>query len=152
MCFPYGSGVSRWQSPYKLYAAHPPRWLTNHKHSLWLGRGFSGDSDSEKSAFNAGDLGWSLGQEYPVEKGMATHSSNLAWEIPWTEEAGGLQSEESQRVRHDWANGWVDRTRWGGTSAQPLALTNPWFSSSLMLDEPGVPQGLLFLTFTTCWW
>ena len=43
----------------------------------------------------------SLGWEDPLEKGIATHSSILAWEIPWTEEAGGLQSEESQRVRHD---------------------------------------------------
>ena len=43
----------------------------------------------------------SLGQEEPLEKGMATHSSILAWRIPWTEEPGGLQSMESQRVRHD---------------------------------------------------
>ena len=42
-----------------------------------------------------------LGQEDPLEKGMATHSSILAWEIPWTEEPGGLQSTRSQRVRHD---------------------------------------------------
>ena len=40
----------------------------------------------------------SLGQEDPLEKGMATHSSTLAWRIPWTEEAGGLQSLESQRI------------------------------------------------------
>ena len=38
----------------------------------------------------------SLGQEDPLEKGMATHSSILAWRIPWTEEPGGLQSLESQ--------------------------------------------------------
>ena len=43
----------------------------------------------------------SLGREDPLEKGMATHSSILAWEIPWTEEPGGLQSMGSQRVRHD---------------------------------------------------
>ena len=43
----------------------------------------------------------SLGQEDPLEKGMATHSSILAWRIPWTEEPGGLQSRGSQRVRHD---------------------------------------------------
>ena len=41
----------------------------------------------------------SLGGEDPLEKGMATHSSILAWRIPWTEEPGGLQSTESQRVR-----------------------------------------------------
>jgi len=43
----------------------------------------------------------SLGWEDPLEKGMATHSSVLAWRIPWTEEPSGLQSMWSQRVRHD---------------------------------------------------
>ena len=43
----------------------------------------------------------SLGWEDPLEKGMATHSSILAWKIPWTEEPGGLQSMGSQRVGHD---------------------------------------------------
>ena len=42
-----------------------------------------------------------LGQEDPLEKEMATHSSILAWRIPWTEEPGGLQSTGSQRVGHD---------------------------------------------------
>jgi len=42
-----------------------------------------------------------LGWEDPVEKGMATHASILAWEIPWTEEPGGLQSMGSQRVGQD---------------------------------------------------
>ena len=52
----------------------------------------------EKSVCNAGDLG----QEDPLEKGMATYSSILAWRIPWTEESPcGLQSFGSQRVRHD---------------------------------------------------
>ena len=45
-----------------------------------------------------------LGQEDPLEKGMAIHSSILAWIIPWTEEPGRLQSMGSQRVGHDWAN------------------------------------------------
>ena len=40
-----------------------------------------------------------LGREDPLEKGMATHSSILAWRTPWTEELGGLQSKESQRGR-----------------------------------------------------
>ena len=44
----------------------------------------------------------SLDQEDPLEKGMATHSSILAWRIPWTEEPGGLHSMGSLRVRHDW--------------------------------------------------
>ena len=43
----------------------------------------------------------SLGQEDPLEKEMASHSSIPPWEIPWTEEPGGLQSMGSQRVRHN---------------------------------------------------
>ena len=43
----------------------------------------------------------SLGREDPLEKEMATHSSTLAWRIPWTEELGGLQSMGSQSVGHD---------------------------------------------------
>ena len=45
----------------------------------------------------------SLGREDALEKGMATHSSILAWRIPWTEEPGELLFMRSQRVRHDWA-------------------------------------------------
>ena len=45
----------------------------------------------------------SQGGEDPLEKEMSTHSSIFAWRIPCTEEPGGLQSMESQRVRHDWA-------------------------------------------------
>ena len=43
----------------------------------------------------------SLGREDPLEEGMTTHSSILAWRIPWTEEPGGLQSTGSQRVGHN---------------------------------------------------
>ena len=46
---------------------------------------------------------WSLGQEDPLQKEMATHSSIHSWKIPWTEEPGGLQCMGSQRVGHDWA-------------------------------------------------
>ena len=45
----------------------------------------------------------SLGRENPLEKEMATHSSIVAWKIPWTEKPGSLQSMGSQRVGHDWA-------------------------------------------------
>ena len=45
--------------------------------------------------------GQSLGQEDPLEKGIAIHSSILAWRIPWTEKPGGLQSMGSERVRHE---------------------------------------------------
>ena len=46
---------------------------------------------------------WFLGQEDPLEKEMASHSSTLAWKIPWREEPDRLQSMGSQRVEHDWA-------------------------------------------------
>ena len=63
--------------------------------------GFSGGSDGEESASNERDPGSIPGSEDPLEKGMATHSSILAWRIPWTEELGGLQPVWSQRVEHD---------------------------------------------------
>ena len=53
------------------------------------------------SAGDIRDTGLTLGWEDPLEKGMATHSSILAWKIPWTEEPGRLQSIGLQRVRHD---------------------------------------------------
>ena len=46
---------------------------------------------------------WTLGWKDPLEKDVATHSSILAWRIPWTEEPCGLKSTGSQRVGHDWA-------------------------------------------------
>ena len=64
-------------------------------------RGFPGGSESKASACNAGDPVQSLGQGDPLEKEMATHSSILAWKIPWTEEPHGLQSMGLQRVGHD---------------------------------------------------
>ena len=54
-------------------------------------------SDGKESACNAGDLGW----EDPLKKGMITHSRILAWRIPRTEEPGGIQAMESQRVGHN---------------------------------------------------
>ena len=61
--------------------------------------GFPGGSDSKEFTCNVEDLG----SKDSLEKGSATHSSILAWRIPWTEELGRLQSMGSQRVRHDWA-------------------------------------------------
>ena len=57
----------------------------------------------KESACHAGDLGWIPGSERYPEKGMATHSSTLAWRISRTEEPVGLQSTRLQRVGHDWA-------------------------------------------------
>ena len=61
-----------------------------------------------------------LGQEDPLEKEMATHSSILAWKIPWTEGPGGLQSMGSQRVGHDWAR-----------KPMPIEHAIYWFTLSL---------------------
>ena len=54
--------------------------------------GFPGGSVVKNLPANAGDTGSILGQENPMREEMATHSSILAWRIPWTEEPGGLQS------------------------------------------------------------
>ena len=74
-----------------------------------------------------------LGWEDPLEKEMATHSSILAWRIPWTEEPGGLQSTGLQRVGHDWA-----------TSRHFNLLESQcyYFQSTVLLT--------LFLSFTFC--
>ena len=56
------------------------------------------------NAKDSRDAVWSLGQEDPLEKGIATHSSILAQRIPWTEEPGRLQSIGSHRVGQDWSN------------------------------------------------
>ena len=60
----------------------------------------------------------SLGREGPLEQEVATHSSILAWEIPWTEEPGGLQSMGSQRVGRDLA------TKTTTTKSLPLIFLN----------------------------
>ena len=60
--------------------------------------GSPGGSDGEESPCNVGDLGLILGQEYPLEKKLETHSSTLAGMMLRTEEPGGLQSMDSQRV------------------------------------------------------
>ena len=63
-------------------------------------KGLPGGSDGKESSCNAGDRG-SIPEPGPsLQKRMATHSSILAWRIPWTQESGGLQPMRSQRVRH----------------------------------------------------
>ena len=64
-----------------------------------------------------------LGQEDPLEKKMATHSSTLAWKIPWTEEPGRLQSMWSQRVGHDWAT--LLTFIWGAGFPSVSLIKNP---------------------------
>ena len=70
---------------------------------LHLVRGFSGGSNSKQYSGNEGDVGSIPESGRSPEKGMATHSSILAWRITWTEEPGWLQSRESQRVGHNLA-------------------------------------------------
>ena len=68
-------------------------------------QGFCGGSDGKESAYKAGDRVWSLGQEDPLEMGMATHSCIPAWRIPGTEEHGGLQPVGLQTVEHSRVTG-----------------------------------------------
>ena len=73
-------------------------------HFYWTLGGFPGGASGKEPACQCRRckrMGSILGQEDPLEEGMATHSSILAWEIPWTEEPGGLQSIGSQRIRHN---------------------------------------------------
>ena len=65
----------------------------------------------------------SLGQEDPLEKGMATHSSILAWRIPWTEEPDRLQSMGLQRVGCDWMTNTFVRLEWANWAAQRNSLS-----------------------------
>ena len=75
-------------------------YLQSTTHLDW---GFPGGSAVETLPVKLETRDWSLGQRDPLEKEMTAHSSILAWEIPWTEEPGGLQSMGLQRVGHDWA-------------------------------------------------
>ena len=68
-----------------------------------LPRVIAGSSDGKEYACNAGGRVRSLGREDPLEKEKASHTSILAWESPWTEEPGGLQSTGLQRVGHNLA-------------------------------------------------
>ena len=98
----------------------------------------------------------SLGQEDPLERGMATHCSILAWRIPWTEEPGGLQCIWSQRVRHDRSDtgnkGEAQRSHWrfaginpaerggGGRGSLPSCRPHPLTPRQLGgLYSPGEP-------------
>ena len=68
----------------------------------------------------------SLGQEDPLEKGMATHCSILPWRTSWTEEPGGLQSMKSQKVRHDRATDTLTfKPCWGTIELDPDLAHKP---------------------------
>ena len=96
--------------------------------------GFPGGSLVKNPPANAGDTVWSLCWEDPLEKKMATHSGTLAWEIPWTEEPGGLQSMGSQRFGHDCNNwAWSKSYRCASLMAQMVknlpAIREMWVQS-----------------------
>ena len=96
-----------------MYTLLYVKWITNKdlQETLltvmwqpgWEGSLGENSSNGRESACSVGDPGLipSLGEENPLEKGMATHSSILAWRIAWTEEPGGLRSMGSQRLGHD---------------------------------------------------
>ena len=92
----------------------------------------------------------SLGWEDPLKKGMATHSSILAWRIPWTEESGRLQSIGLQRVRQDWAiNTYCVSVQFSSVAQSCLTLCDPMNHST-----PGLPvhHQLLESTQTDVHW
>ena len=92
--------ISRLYAKFLICMRFSPTSLCPLRCSLDV-QGFSNGSavnESACSAGNAGDTGFNLGWQDPLEKEMATHSSILAWRIPWTGEPGRLQSIEWQRL------------------------------------------------------
>ena len=94
----------------------------------------------------------SLGREDPLEKEMATHCSISAWDIPHTEEPGGLQSMGSQRVRHDWLSDWTELNwnYWAETSATTYNRRYRlyWINSVNSLNKEPAAE-ILIKTITT---
>ena len=76
---------------------------------------------------------WFLGQEDPLEKKMVTLSSILAWEIPWVEEPGRLQSMGSHRVGHDW----VTENAWGLIKGEKSKASLVCIALSLEISKSG---------------
>ena len=83
---------------------------------------------------------WSLGWEDLLEKEIATHSSILAWRIPWTEEPSGLQSTGSQRVRHNWA---TSLSLWGVNECRLKRAADTSVCSSPICHPGDCPSSLL---------
>ena len=79
---------------------------------------------------------WFMGQEDPLEKEMATYSSLLAWRIPWTEEPGGLQSMELQRVGHGWATNTFTSLHWINTIQRSVIISTSGMWLTDLVNEP----------------
>ena len=94
---------SRWI--YKVPKLQSSQIPHGNPSSMWTAfiKGFPGGASGKEPACQETEV-WSLGREAPLEEGMATHHSILAWRIPWTKEPCGLQSIGSQRVGHDWSD------------------------------------------------
>ena len=88
-----------WQATVHGVAQSQTRLTTLNSSSSDIYWGFPGGLAEKNPFANARDLGLSPGWEDPLEREMATHSSILDWEMPWTEEPGGLQSMGSQKSR-----------------------------------------------------
>ena len=84
--------------------------------------GFPGGSDGKESACSARDLG----QEDPLEKGMAAHSGIIAWRIPWTEEPGGLQSMGSDITEWPSSSSWRKRAMFKAEKREKDADNRIW--------------------------
>ena len=92
--------------------------------------GFSGGLDDRETACNAEDLGLISGLGRSSREGLGTHSSILAWRIPWTEEPGGLYPLELQRVRYDW----VTNTNYNFSRFHVCTLIMVFFFLHLLLE------------------
>ena len=79
-----------------------------------------------------------LGQEDPLEKQMAIHSSTLVWKIPWMEEAGRLQSMAWQRVGHDWAT-----SLYSSTFKEINVKNNPTFEGEFTIFALQIASNLI---------
>ena len=101
---------------------------------------------------------WALSWENPLEKGMTTHSSILAWRIPWTEEPGRLQSMRSQRVGHNWATntstavGLVVPQHVGSSQTRDPTCVSCIGRQSLALSNQGRPLCFFFKDWLFSLW
>ena len=97
-----------------------------------------------------GDRVQSLGWEDPLEKGMAIHCSILAWEIPWREEPGRLQSMGSQRLRHDWVTNTHTHTHTTLKCYEQSLYTTLGGNVLVLPSYPNTLHFLYFLSFKIC--
>ena len=107
---------------------------------IYFWGGFLHGSDGKEYSCNAGEPGSIPGSKRSLEKGKATHSSILAWIIPWTEEPGKLQSTGSQRARQNWA---TKHTHVAMLDLHPVCRLSPVAASEGY--SPVVVHGLLSL-------